>query len=334
MSGKQDLDVPPPYDEPQDGSLDAKGSGSLDAKGSGSLDAKGSGSLDAKGSGSQPPLSQQPLPQPHPPQERKDQKQPLTVQQKIDNLMHDLDIHSDYEPVLHKLDGVEIVILADESGSMTLPIQVDGQDAKYTRWDELRKIIHQVSIIASVFDDNGIDVHFLNRQPDLYNLLPHQLDRLHAALHVPPAKNTPSGRRLAEILQAKRKQTPAPKKIVVLLITDGDPSDPVLFERTVRRRDADIYLNILACTSDEDAMVYLNQLDRSKDPQLQRIDVTDDFLTERKQVMAYYQATGQQKKFSYGDYLVKAVVGSLSPALDQLDEAAAVHRVSSCCCLM
>ena len=49
----------------------------------------------------------------------------------------------------------------------------------------------------------------------------------------------------------------------------------------------------------------------------QQVDVTDDYLTEKKQIQ---HAHGRHFNFSYGDYIVKLLAGSIDPVLDGLDE--------------
>ncbi|CAF5048088.1 unnamed protein product, partial [Rotaria sp. Silwood1] len=60
---------------------------------------------------------------------------------------------------LNILQQFKIVVLCDDSDSMNT--LVDGTTD--TRWDELRSIVRIVIEIGTVFDSNGIDVHFLNR---------------------------------------------------------------------------------------------------------------------------------------------------------------------------
>jgi hypothetical protein len=49
----------------------------------------------------------------------------------------------------------------------------------------------------------------------------------------------------------------------------------------------------------------------------QYVDVTDDYDTERKQVLR----AGRIHKFSRDDYVLKALVGAASPKIDSQDEA-------------
>lgn len=45
--------------------------------------------------------------------------------------------------------------------------------------------------------------------------------------------------------------------------------------------------------------------------------VVDDYQSERAQIL---KAQGSNFRFTYGDYLCKALLGSIDPEFDQLDE--------------
>ena len=72
-------------------------------------------------------------------------------------------------------------------------------------------------------------------------------------------------------------------------------------------------LRILACTDDNEAIAYLDRVDRN----CPRVDVTDDFVSERHEVL---RAQGPGFHFTFGDYVVKALLGAVDPMFDGLDE--------------
>ena len=65
------------------------------------------------------------------------------------------------------------------------------------------------------------------------------------------------------------------------------------------------------------------------DKDIHNLDVVDDFISERKEVKA---ARGSNYPFSFGDYVVKSLIGSIDPELDNLDEKSNV--VKDDCCLI
>ena len=60
-------------------------------------------------------------------------------------------------------------------------------------------------------------------------------------------------------------------------------------------------------------MEYLNNWDRT----IPRLDVIDDFRNEKLEIL---RAQGSNFKFSFGDYIVKSLIGSIDPEMDGLDE--------------
>ena len=75
----------------------------------------------------------------------------------------------------------------------------------------------------------------------------------------------------------------------------------------VNERTTTDYVTFLACTDDDSAIAYLNKW-----------DVIDDYTNEKKEVL---RTQGRQFSFTFGDYVVKTLVGSVTPALDRLVNA-------------
>ncbi len=50
---------------------------------------------------------------------------------------------------------------------------------------------------------------------------------------------------------------------------------------------------------------------------LKNLDVIDDFRSEREEVM---RKKGNGVRFSFGDYVVKSLIGSIDKSMDYLDE--------------
>lgn len=55
-------------------------------------------------------------------------------------------------------------------------------------------------------------------------------------------------------------------------------------------------------------------------------DVVDDYRSERNEIK---KARGHGFSFTFGDYVVKSLIGSIDPELDNLDE-----KDSTCCILL
>jgi hypothetical protein len=92
------------------------------------------------------------------------------------------------------------------------------------------------------------------------------------------------------------------------------PTDPngeldvAELEKVMRNeRTSTTFVTFLACTDEPEALDYLNNWDRT----MEHVDVVDDFRSELAQIR---QKQGPNVKFSYGEYLVKALIGSIDQA--------------------
>lgn len=162
-----------------------------------------------------------------------------------------------------------------------------------------------------------MDIFFLNRATLLHVTSSQQL---HQAFSTHPAGPTPISPVLRHVLQAK-KAISMEKKVLVVIATDGAPTNQqgqvdtaTLRHILANERDANrFHVTFLACTDDDATMAYLNDWDTS----LKNVDVVDDYVSEKREIQ---KAQGSQYRFSFGDYLVKTLLGSIDPEFDQLDE--------------
>mmetsp|Transcript_116279 Transcript_116279/g.370005 ORF Transcript_116279/g.370005 Transcript_116279/m.370005 type:complete len:282 (-) Transcript_116279:11-856(-) len=214
------------------------------------------------------------------------------------------------------LSDYQIVVIADDSGSMlnnALPMQmrVLGQPIR-RRWDELRETLAEVVEIASCFDQNGIDIHFLNRAP-ITHVKSGQDAKFKQAFAQPPQGRTP----LTETLQRVSKSTQGERGVLLFIFTDGEPNDgSESFKRAIRQvvSGGRVRIQIMACTADDEEIGWLNVLDE----ELAELDVTDDYYAEKEQVLKL----GLAPKFTRGDWCMKAMLGPVSRKFDLWDEQA------------
>ncbi|KAJ3031381.1 UNVERIFIED_CONTAM: hypothetical protein HDU68_004460 [Siphonaria sp. JEL0065] len=222
---------------------------------------------------------------------------------------------------LRKLEAYDIVIIADDSGSMRTKSTTGLSDSNpfaetATRWDELKATISIVTEIAMTLDEDGIDVFFLNRDP-IRNISGPSLDLDMAFLNLPQGF-TPITRVLREVLREKwhSQQVEDRKTLLILIATDGQPTDDQgnLDKHNLKRvleqergRVGDIPVVFLVCTDDDHEIAYLNEWD----------NVVDDYLTERSQILA---VQGAGFPFSRGDWVCKMLLGAVDTEIDALDE--------------
>jgi hypothetical protein len=135
---------------------------------------------------------------------------------------------------------------------------------------------------------------------------------------VPPNGFTPLTAGVSSILREKAAVI-AERKMLLVIVTDGEPTDTSgrvdipSFTRVLRDRPANVFVSIVACTDDEGSVGYLNKLDRA----VPRLDVTDDYASERREVLL---AQGPAFHFTFGDYVVKSLLGCVDASFDNLDE--------------
>jgi hypothetical protein len=106
------------------------------------------------------------------------------------------------------------------------------------------------------------------------------------------------------------------KRLLFIIATDGvpdyDEGGVSAFTAALRALPENCFVQLLACTDDEEAVAWMDQLDG----QVRYVDVNDDYHSERMQVMA---AQGGGYSFSRADYIVKVLLvrqrplGSLTP---------------------
>jgi len=250
-----------------------------------------------------------------------------TIEQKrqmLDQLASDHDINPSFKDKLWQINETHIILLCDDSGSMNA--QVDGQTK--TRWDELKKAVTEILDIALIFDPIGMDVHFLNRPQQLGVKFTEQIAQ---SFRAPPNGGTPLVTKLTTLEQMYRNME---YNKLLIIATDGEPSDDQspnytnLRQCVARLIQQGYHIGFLVCTDDDRQVRYINEIDR----QYQQVDVTDDYLTELREVR---RAQGRNFKFSYGDYIVKLLVGSIDQTMDLLDEHRLLlpnirHRANGC----
>ena len=222
---------------------------------------------------------------------------------------------------LKQIENFEIVVICDDSYSMRCPATnaTPFSCMRYTkdsRWEELKKIVSIVIDIATIFDKDGIDIYFLNREP-LFNVT--KKEELNKTFDILPEGFTPLVKTLKKVLIDK-KNIILTRNLLILIATDGLPYDKTddetvkKFKNLLKQREKqNIYISILACTDDEETIKEMNKWDKK----IKNLDIIDDYNSERKEVIKFQ---GDNFKFSFGDYIVKALLGSIDSYFDDLDE--------------
>jgi hypothetical protein len=216
---------------------------------------------------------------------------------------------------LRQLENYEIVIICDDSGSMSSPVTMPKTpfEPSEIRWNEAQRSLKTIVDIASIFSQDGIDIYYLNRK-SIKSVTSAEDLETREEFNKRPDGGTPLGKTLGKVLQEKS-QVIREKPLLIIIFTDGEPNDMNEFVTKLKTRSPieRIPINIVACTDDESAVGYLDELDKT----IPNLDVCDDYQSECQQIQS---VQGNAFDFTYGDYIVKILLGPIDQILDQLDE--------------
>lgn len=238
---------------------------------------------------------------------------PVEKMERFQFIVESYNINTFFAMRLRELDGYEIVIICDDSGSMSYPVTKPENifDRTESRWEEAQKSIKIIVDIASVFDSDGVDIYYLNRKPILNVYTSEELE-FNENFKRGPNGSTPLGEILQKVLSAKKS---CERSLLIIIFTDGAPDNLKLFKSVLANRKPidKIFVSLVACTDDFDAIGYLNELDTT----IKNVDTNDDYHSERKEIL---QVQGTHFSFTFGDYICKILLGPVCPYFDKLDE--------------
>ncbi|PWW80067.1 hypothetical protein C7212DRAFT_158589 [Tuber magnatum] len=218
---------------------------------------------------------------------------------------------SDTSPTAEQYAGLrrfDTVFLIDDSGSMA-----------GSNWQQTASALAAIVPICTAQDSDGVDIHFLNHNNSHTNVRDaEQLQHIFAS--VAPRGITPTGRRLGFILDQylmRYKKNKGIKPLNVIVITDGEPTDPDRLEK-----------NIVKCARELDAMgandrqvgVQFFQVG-SDEAATESLDELDNALVEEHNVRDMVD-TISWKKMNEGngltaDGILKVVMGAVDKRLDR-----------------
>ena len=237
--------------------------------------------------------------------------QNLTLGDRVRHMQEQLDLPEDIVRDLLSVAGVDIVVIADDSGSMNQVADHANTSNPKTRWEELQETLVKLAHLLLVVDhSDGFHVQFLN-EPTWHEI--HSKEHVETLFYGRQARGrTPLGARLQPVLDGSwhPKGDRADTELIVLAMTDGEPSD-VSFDwlrQLVASKKPSVFVTFLMCTEDD----------------IPGVDITDDYMSEKREVEAH------GKRLSYYKWMAKAVLGGKMPKYDMLDEKKA-GGAGGCC---
>lgn len=223
-------------------------------------------------------------------------------------------ISSYYHTDLSSLEQFDIIIVADDSGSMSTEDPETGK----SRWIELKEVLNVVIELGGILDSNGLDLIFLNRgtRRNVTNI-----NQVQDMFQNPPQFRTPLSQKVREALSFVSN-----RPVLLLIATDGEPYtvddkndskyDSVTLFRQVlefERNANQVFVGILKCSSNDQDTGYLDVMDK----ELHHLDVLDDYISERNQIL---QRQGRNFNYSPGDHVARLLLGPVYDKYDKIDE--------------
>jgi len=260
----------------------------------------------------------------------------------------------------HHLKDTDIHLLLDDSGSMFFSkisekIQKLYKDSKFTRpdgkpitnrFDEALTLIKRILPIIQMVDGTTVTLSFLNsdkvykaktNKDDIKQTDKEYKELINATIKLcklTKGRGTPLVRRTNEIYTDIMNSN---RKHLAVLFIDGEPADygfeapqkERAFNDLVnifKKRKLSMFTTIALCTDNEEEVGKFNNLDKK----LPRFDVCDDFFSERAEIAEVYYKNDiamDERMFTYEDYLVKMLIGSMDQEIDRLDELDEIDRL-------
>ena len=234
----------------------------------------------------------------------------LDIGGRVERMQNELDVPEQIVRDLLSVAGADIVVVADDSGSMGA---VANYVTRSTRWTELRDTLQKLAHMLLVVDHtDGFHIQFLN-DPTWHEIRSgSQVETLFYGRQ--PKGRTPLATRLRPLLSGAwhPKGHGAETDLILLIMTDGEPSDCSFSElrQLVGSKSPKVFCTFMMCTEEDDVVEQYNKsLDR-----LPGVDITDDYVSEKKEV----EKLGN--KLSYYKWMAKAVLGGKMPKYDHMDE--------------
>ena len=234
----------------------------------------------------------------------------LDIGGRVERMQNELDVPEQIVRDLLSVAGADIVVVADDSGSMGA---VANYVTRSTRWTELRDTLQKLAHMLLVVDHtDGFHIQFLN-DPTWHEIRSgSQVETLFYGRQ--PKGRTPLATRLRPLLSGQwhPKGHGAETDLILLIMTDGEPSDCSFSElrQLVGQKSPKVFCTFMMCTEEDDVVEQYNKsLDR-----LPGVDITDDYVSEKKEV----EKLGN--KLSYYKWMAKAVLGGKMPKYDHMAE--------------
>lgn len=231
---------------------------------------------------------------------------------KLTSMCQKYNICEQFANRLKYLEGFETIIVCDDLDSMVVKSKNNYSSSAriISRQKELKMIVYTIVDVVNTINKNQTSIYFVNRSP-LKNVI-HQ-SQLDNAFTKKPSDNIGINTLLKSILSI-RQDTP---RLFVLVLSHtastnsklNIPEFKNILENEMCPND---YIVILTCI-DDTVIGHLNEWDIK----LPRLDVANDYAREKEKILLIH---GSNFHFSFGDYVVKCLLGSIDSWFNKLSE--------------
>jgi hypothetical protein len=219
------------------------------------------------------------------------------------NVLNKYDINPEMAHNLQALDFFKVVLILDDSGSMNLESDTPGM---ITRWHELKYFADiTIEIVSAINPYYGCDVFFLNSSP-IRNI--RHASELNNYFTAGPHGVTPLTRALESVLYDNQLYSMNGKNLLILMITDGEPTDlngnldVQRFEQCLLSLPYYAYVELVSLGNDPRSAAYLEMLKREQP----RVNLVGNF--RKESALKIRNSKRNENSFSFGDYVANSLV--------------------------
>ncbi|KAK4994754.1 hypothetical protein LTR28_000758, partial [Elasticomyces elasticus] len=245
----------------------------------------------------------------------------------VDRLCQTWRIQKEIGNDIVKLALYDIVLYIDDSGSMQF--EENGERIK-----DLKLILERVAFAATLFDEDGIDIRFMNDDPPpdmVQNVRTTQqiegLVQNHRFKGLTPMGTALRKKVVEDILVSRLRQGVLRKPLLIITITDGQPAgepqdavfDTVKYAVSEASRSqygvGAVAFQFAQVGNDEKAREFLAKLDN--DPQVgQMVDCTSNYENESAEMLKANPPVDLTPDL----WMIKLILGAIDPSYDTKDE--------------
>ena len=182
----------------------------------------------------------------------------INKSEQLELFCQEYEISQRYIEKIAIIEDFKIILLLDDSGSMKTPLYDNSNFG--TRWNKLKYITETCIKLSSIYKENGITIEFLNRNGHSnivnFNQIMHFFSK-------EPFGRTPLNKKLKSILS---KYSNCGKKVLIIIATDGEPTDDYGFENVKEFREtlmnknhSKFFISFLACSDQKNEIGYLDK---------------------------------------------------------------------------